>query len=117
MLTVYSVAATHVNDRLEEEEIVNASATLILINGAGALLGPILLGTSMSIFGQIAFMITPSVLCVLVLALAIFRIGIKDPVSEEDRGDHMVLAERTSYVTTEMAAEYSQYDEEDSKSS
>ena len=40
-LTVYPLAAAHVNDHLDSSQLVAASSTLILINGAGAIVGPL----------------------------------------------------------------------------
>lgn len=108
MLTIYSVSATHVNDRLDEGEIVNASATLILINGSGALIGPIIVGGAMSAFGQPMLFFMPAAFCAATLIFAIFRIGLTDAVPEEDRGDYIALPDKPSYVTAEMAAEVSQ---------
>ncbi len=108
MLTIYSVSATHVNDRLNEEEIVQASATLILINGTGALIGPIIVGSAMSLFGQTTFFFMPPIFCLITLVFAMFRIGFTDAVAPEDRGDYIALPDKPSYITAQMAAKASQ---------
>ncbi len=108
MMTIYSTSATHVNDRLSEEEIVNASASIVLINGAGALIGPLIIGTTISIFGQMAFFFMPPLFCFITIIFAIFRIGLTDPVAPEDRGDYIAMPDKPSYITAQMAAKVSQ---------
>jgi MFS family permease len=54
-LTLYSQAASHVNDRLEPAEMVAASGRLLLANGAGATFGPFLAGSLMGVAGPRAF--------------------------------------------------------------
>jgi MFS family permease len=45
--TLYSVITTHVNNYLDKNSILAASSGLILVNGIGAILGPITIGIAM----------------------------------------------------------------------
>jgi len=54
-LTVYPLAAAHVNDHLGSSQLVAASSTLILINGAGAIIGPLTVAMAMQAAGARAY--------------------------------------------------------------
>jgi MFS family permease len=57
-LTLYSLAVSHVNDKLEPSEMVAASSSLLLLNGAGAAVGPVLAGSLIGKFGPPAYYAT-----------------------------------------------------------
>jgi MFS family permease len=54
-LTTYALCAAHINDHLRPEQMVAASGTVILINGAGSVLGPPLVSTAMQLTGPGAY--------------------------------------------------------------
>ena len=58
VLTLYSLAVSHVNDQLEPSEMVAASSALLLLNGIGASLGPLLAGTLIGAYGPPAYFVT-----------------------------------------------------------
>src|ERR1039457_6871926 len=47
-LTLYSLAISHVNDKLEPAQTVAASSTLLRLNGSAAAIGPLLAGSLMA---------------------------------------------------------------------
>jgi MFS family permease len=55
VLTLYSLAVSHVNDKLEPAEMVAASSSLLLLNGSAAAIGPVLAGSLMAEFGPSAY--------------------------------------------------------------
>lgn len=57
-LTLYSLAISHVNDKLEPSEMVAASSSLLLLNGAGAVIGPVMAGSLIGKFGPTAYFAT-----------------------------------------------------------
>jgi len=67
--TLYSLAVSHVNDKLEPRDMVAASSALLRLNGVAAAVGPILAGSLMGAFGPTAYFAT---LAVLTGALAIY---------------------------------------------
>ncbi len=68
-LTLYSLAVSHINDKLEPSQMVAASSRLLLINGSAAAAGPTLAGSLMALFGPRAYFGT---LGTLTAALALF---------------------------------------------
>jgi hypothetical protein len=57
-LRVFSLAVSHVNDKLVPSELVAASSSLLLLNGAGAAVGPVLAGSLIGRFGPDAYYMT-----------------------------------------------------------
>ena len=54
-LTTYAVCLAHVNDHLQPAQMVAASATVLLANGIGSVLGPVLVSGAMQLTGPQAF--------------------------------------------------------------
>jgi MFS family permease len=54
-LTLYSLAVSHVNDKLEPAQMVAASSALLLINGSAAAAGPVMVGSLLAAFGPRAY--------------------------------------------------------------
>jgi MFS family permease len=58
VLTLYSLAVSHVNDKLEPGQMVAASSALLSLNGTAAATGPVLAGTLIAAFGPPAYFVT-----------------------------------------------------------
>jgi len=54
-LTLYSLAVSHVNDHLEPAQMVDASSALLRLNGFGAAVSPVLVGSLIAGFGPPAY--------------------------------------------------------------
>jgi MFS family permease len=54
-LTLYSLAVSHVNDQLDQSQMVAASSALLRMNGAAAALGPVAMGGLIQVFGPVAY--------------------------------------------------------------
>lgn len=54
-MPLYSLCIAHTNDYLEPDEMVGASGSLILVNGVGAIFGPLFVAGLMAQFGSNAF--------------------------------------------------------------
>ncbi|HSN73130.1 MAG TPA: MFS transporter [Steroidobacteraceae bacterium] len=70
-LTLYSLSLAHANDYLTPQQMVGASSTLILVNGAGAFVGPLIVSALMQAFDSRAFF---AMLVAMQLALALFAL-------------------------------------------
>jgi MFS family permease len=55
VLTLYSLAVSHVNDKLEPGQMVAASSALLSLNGTAAAVGPILAGSLIAALGPQAY--------------------------------------------------------------
>src|SRR5690606_16501822 len=69
VLTLYSLGLSHINDHLQLTQMVGASSSLVMINGAGAFLGPVVAGLLMQVSGPQAYFLS---LAALTGALALF---------------------------------------------
>lgn len=90
-LTLYSLSLAHVNDQVPAHQMVGASSTLILLNGAGAFVAPILLATLMGMAGNDVFLPVLAGLHLLLAVYAVYRMTRRAPLPE---------ALKTPYVGT-----------------
>lgn len=84
-LTLYSLSSAHVNDHVPPDARLGASSTLILVNGAGAFIAPILVAAIMQVIGNDAFLPLLAVMHVLLAVYALFRMGRRAPVPGEQK--------------------------------
>lgn len=101
VLSVYSLGVSHVNDRLETSEMVAASSALLLLNGAAAVLGPILGGVLMDQSGENAYFLTLGALAVVLAVFCLWRRSRRAPVPREQRGPYIKAQPETTAVTEE----------------
>lgn len=66
---LYALLIAYANDFLETEDMPAASAGFIFINGVGAIMGPIIIGWVMGIYGESAFWL---VVAALLLVMAVY---------------------------------------------
>jgi len=98
---VYSLSVAHTNDHIEHTEIMDATQGLLLLNGVGAAIGPIVAGVLMQLFGNQSLMIYFAVVFALLSVFAFIRIGISAPVPAEEQSDFVALS-RTGTAAVEM---------------
>lgn len=79
-LTLYSLSVSHVNDKLEPQQMVAASSKLLLLNGTAAAVGPVLAGGLMAAFGPHAYFSTLGTLTTLLLIYDVWRKWRRGPV-------------------------------------
>jgi MFS family permease len=90
-LTLYSLSLAHVNDQTPSSEMVGASSTLILLNGGGAFVGPLVVAAVMDVLGNDAFLPVLAGLHLVLAGYALIRMGRRAPLAE---------AEKTPFVGT-----------------
>lgn len=76
-LPMYSLAIAHINDFLESDEIVSASATFGILVGIGAILGPIITSFFMNIIGPDGFFIYLFIFHLMLGLFGLYRMGIR----------------------------------------
>ena len=80
---------------------VAASSALLLLNGAAAVLGPILGGVLMDQSGENAYFITLGGLAVVLAVFCLWRRSRRAPVPREQRGPYIKAQPETTAVTEE----------------
>ena len=79
-LTIYSLSVSHVNDKIEPGQMVAASSALLLLNGTAAVIGPVLSGSLMAVFGPHAYFATLATLTGALLLYDLWRKSRRRPV-------------------------------------
>jgi MFS family permease len=85
-LTLYSLSVSHVNDKLEPAQMVNASSALLRLNGGAAAFGPVLAGSLMHAFGPSAYFTTLATLTGALTIYDLWRKSRRKPVPPEQKG-------------------------------
>jgi MFS family permease len=90
VLTLYSLAVSHVNDKLEPAQMVAASSALLLLNGSAAALGPVLAGSLIAAFGPPAYFATLATLTGGLTVYDLWRKTRRKPVSPEQKAPFVI---------------------------
>lgn len=84
-LTTYAVCVSHINDHLRSAQMVAASGTVILVNGAGAVVGPLLVSGAMQLTGAGAYFGGLAALHLLLAGYALWRRQRVAPIPAEEK--------------------------------
>lgn len=99
-IPLYSLAVAHLNDWLDQEKIISAGGRMILLQGAGAAVGPLVAGVLMGAVGPGAFF-GLLVLCNGVVGLfALWRVTRRGAADEDERASYTPV----TVVATPQAA-------------
>lgn len=104
-LPVYGLAASHLNDQLEPDDMVAASSTLILLSGVGAALGPVLAGALMGGIGASGFLWFFVGVNVTLLAYTVLRLRLHRHLEDLHKRRWVVLRPVASPVAAGAATE------------
>jgi MFS family permease len=85
-LTLYSLAVSHVNDKLEPAEMVAASSALLRLNGGAAAVGPVLAGSLIAGYGPSAYFTTLASLTGALTIYDLWRKSRRKPVPPGQKG-------------------------------
>ena len=72
-LSLYSLAASHINDHLAADQIVSASSSIVTLNGLGSILGPLIVSLTMRHFGPPAYFFSLAVMLGSLVLYAVWR--------------------------------------------
>ena len=102
---LYSLLIAYTSDYLEADNMAAASGGLIFINGMGAIMGPLVTGWMMDIFGTQAFFMVIAVLMLTLTGYAGYRMTQRSRDGIED-GAYAAVMPSASPVAVEVASEY-----------
>lgn len=102
---LYSLLIAYTSDYLEADDMAAASGGLIFINGMGAIMGPLVTGWMMDIFGTQAFFMVIAVLMLTLTGYAGYRMTQRSRDGIED-GAYAAVMPSASPVAVEVASEY-----------
>ncbi len=84
--TIYSLGVSHVNDQLEPSQMVAASGALLRLNGLGAAISPVVLGSLIAAFGPRSYFAMLASLTFLLSAFDLWRKRRRQSVPAELKG-------------------------------
>jgi MFS family permease len=95
---IYSLAIAYTNDWIEPTQRIGASGLLVMINGVGAIIGPLVAATLMTVFTPSAYFWSLIVTHGAIAAYVTFRIVVGDPVPIADQTAYQPIPARSSAV-------------------
>lgn len=102
---LYSLLIAYTSDYLEADDMAAASGGLIFTNGMGAIMGPLVTGWMMDVFGTQAFFMVIAVLMLTLTGYAGYRMTQRSRDGIED-GAYAAVMPSASPVAVEVASEY-----------
>ncbi|MFV2093665.1 MAG: MFS transporter [Hyphomicrobiales bacterium] len=104
-LPLYSLAISHMNDNIESDQMLGASAKLVLVYGIGSALGPMAVSLVMVAVGARGFFWSLAAVYLALGLFALFRMTQSKPVPLEEQGDFVLVGTRPSPVVANVAME------------
>ncbi len=96
---IYSICAAHMNDFVEKDGFVEASSGLLLLYGAGAVLGPLIASSAMGFFGSVGLFGFTAVVHGALAGFALYRMRRRERPAEAERA-HFVDSLRVSQTVS-----------------
>lgn len=82
---LYSLASAHLNDYLDDGRVVSAGARMVMVNGLGAIGGPLVGAAAVQLVGPGALFVVMAAGYAVVAVFAVWRTTRRAPAAEEDR--------------------------------
>lgn len=101
VFSVYALCVAHVNDHLVPAEVLHATQGLLLVNGIGSVLGPMLVGWTMELFGPSSLLVFFGIVCLGLGGFSVWRMRQTPSIAIEKQGEFVVVT-RTSPAALEM---------------
>lgn len=102
---IYALAIAYTNDHLDANKILAASSSLLLLNGAGACVGPLAVTSVMSLFGPIAFFPALSAIYAATCVFAAYRMTVRKSLPLEEQGAYVGTPARGAYFVAQYTEE------------
>lgn len=99
---LYSLAIAYTNDWINAEQRVGASGFLVMVNGVGAIIGPLVASALISSSGDSGFFWSLALIHVLVATYLLIRIVVRDAVPVEDQSTYQPYPARSSALATSI---------------
>ncbi len=84
-IPMYSICIAYANDRLEPQQIVAASGSLVMVAGFGAMTGPIIIAFFMDMFDVTLYFWGIATVFTIIFFFTLIRIGARAGVAREDQ--------------------------------
>ena len=97
---LYSLAIAYTNDWIEDHQRVGASGLLVIVNGVGAIFGPLIATGLMSQFSLNAYWWTLAGMHLAIFGYVLYRILARDAVPVDEQSTYEPLPHRSSPLAT-----------------
>ncbi len=111
-MPMYSLSIAYANDRLQPEQIVPASGSLVMVAGIGLSTGPIMVAFLMEKFGSMFYFIGIASAFALILVFAIYRMTVTHTVALDDQRPLVVAGQIGTPVAAYNAPDVADYVEQ-----
>jgi MFS family permease len=108
-LPVYSLVVAHANDHIGSDQVLGASAKLILLYGLGAMAGPFLAGQLMDYLGPRGFLLHLILVYGVIAGFALWRRSKKPEDIKAKADEVLIVGPNTTQVAAQSIAEGSEY--------
>ncbi|MFQ5784336.1 MAG: MFS transporter [Alphaproteobacteria bacterium] len=95
---MYALCIAHTNDYLEPEQMVGASAGLVLAAGVGAMLGPFTAAQAMALFGPAGFFWFLAAAHAAIGVFAVWRMTEREACPLDEQGPCVMMTRTTPYA-------------------
>ncbi|MBQ8436166.1 MAG: MFS transporter, partial [Alphaproteobacteria bacterium] len=102
---IYPISVSHVNDLIDDEDRVNASGMMIMLQSIGMICGPIVISYFMGIFGPIAFALAYSITAAGFVVFALKHISFKPDVGYKNITPTAPMPIDTTHAFHELATD------------
>ena len=99
---LYSLSIAYTNDWITSEQILGSTATLIRVNGTGAIVGPLAAAGLMATFGDRLFFWWVAATLGAISAYLVFRIVARDPPPLDRQRDYVPFPARASATAANL---------------
>ena len=104
-LTIHSLCIAYTHDYLDPAEMVAASSGLVLVLGAGSILGPLAVGPVIGTLGPSGFFWWLALVHLGLAAFALWRMTRRAPQPSEEQGSFMPAPTQTGSLAPALAPE------------
>jgi MFS family permease len=98
VFTIYGLSVALINDRLAQEDILEAASSLLLVHGMGAVLGPTAAGLLMVALGPGSLLVYFALVLAATAAFAIWRLRAGAPLPVEQQQQYVTMASSSPVV-------------------
>jgi len=94
--TIYPLSITYTCDFFSEKSIIGITCALLIIYGTGCILGPLVAPLFMSLVGPSGLFLFVTLLCVVYILFAMWRVLHAKPLPDDEQSDYLPLPRATS---------------------
>ena len=105
IFSLYSLFIAHANDYLVPSQMVAMSSGLLMVNGAGAVIGSPLAASVIEIFGTRGFMPTIAGFLFFLAGFVLYRMKMRSAVPAEAQGAFVAIPDASSGVAVNLSPE------------